>query len=608
MIKKLSRAIDWHDTTIFVFLTCHLFLCGINVINTSPTADEIGHLTAGVSHWQYGRFDLYRVNPPLIRMMCTIFVSDSHKYDWSHYSTFPGDRPEFTIGLDRLQREKLDFSSEFIKPRLLGLLLTAVGMLVGIVWLTQCFGKSIISIFFAAYWAFSPDLIAHGATIGPDVGAVAFGLIALFAYWRYTQKPSISSAALAGLGLGFAILCKLYWITGVLSLPVAVWGYFYLDKKLPRRPRYCVLIRDLIVSNLIVVLVVNTGYAFEDTMIPLGDYQFCSEMMGGKGASRFTPRSMIDPSSIWSSLPIPLPRNFLLGIDFLRAEVEEKKWSFLFGEWRFGSWSYYYLLTILIKTSEPALIAALIGTWMIFLAFRRGIVDSKVMAMFFILGLPSMVIFLSVSIQGGFNHHHRYVLPIYPFLFFLATFMTSTTAKDVFLPKFSSYFRENSHFLILLQIALCTLMIASTLRVHPHYTSYFNSISGGPVNGWRLLGFSNIDWGQDLKLVNTWITRHPECRPLCVDLGDFGFTNLLLDSVCTEPPLRRSGASIDEVRTGETQWWIVSVTKLYNLPDQPGLQYLQQIEPVERIAYAYHVYRIDPLPPEESSSPDEPTP
>jgi hypothetical protein len=31
----------------------------------SPSVDEMGHLAAGVSHWELGRFDLYRVNPPL---------------------------------------------------------------------------------------------------------------------------------------------------------------------------------------------------------------------------------------------------------------------------------------------------------------------------------------------------------------------------------------------------------------------------------------------------------------------------------------------------------------------------------------------------------------
>ncbi len=62
----------------------------------------------------------------------------------------------------------------------------------------------------------------------------------------------------------------------------------------------------------------------------------------------------------------------------------------------------------------------------------------------------------------------------------------------------------------------------SSLRVHPHYTSYFNSMSGGPENGWRLLSFSNIDWGQDLGAVKKWIDSHPECRPISFEMDYFG--------------------------------------------------------------------------------------
>lgn len=35
----------------------------------SPTDDETAHLPAGVSYWQFGRFDLYPVNPPLVKLV-----------------------------------------------------------------------------------------------------------------------------------------------------------------------------------------------------------------------------------------------------------------------------------------------------------------------------------------------------------------------------------------------------------------------------------------------------------------------------------------------------------------------------------------------------------
>src|SRR5262245_38407414 len=37
----------------------------------SPSIDEVGHLAAGLHHWRTGTFDLYRVNPPLVRFLAT---------------------------------------------------------------------------------------------------------------------------------------------------------------------------------------------------------------------------------------------------------------------------------------------------------------------------------------------------------------------------------------------------------------------------------------------------------------------------------------------------------------------------------------------------------
>jgi hypothetical protein len=527
-------------------------------------------------------------------MVCTCFVADSEHYDWSLYSTRSGQRPEFSIGLERLRRVGLEIVHEYALPRLTGLTWTAFGLIIGVVWLTQCVGKTVVPILFATYWAFSPDLLAHGATIGPDVGATGCGLMACYFYWRYTQHPLPSAAILAGIGLGFAVLCKLTWITGLLSFPLAVMLYFLFQKKRNASITVATLVRDLIFSTGVVLFVVNLGYGLEGTMTPLGEFQLCSEMLGGKGASRFAPKNSIEPSSMWSSVPIPLPRNFVLGIDFLKAEVEEKKWSFLMGEWRHGSWPHYYVLTTLFKTPEPTLVAALFGFSVLLIGIRRNIVEPKIIAMFLLLGIPSVVAFASVSLQGGFNHHHRYVLPIYPFLFSLAAFVASPTACHVLRCRLPCISPDRRRIALPMGAALCILMIGSTLRVHPYYTSYFNTISGGPDQGWRLLGFSNIDWGQDVQLVDNWIRCHPECRPLSIELGDFGLSRNLLDIQSTSPPTLPKERSIEDVRTDEAQWWIISVTKLYNLPDRDGLEYLQQIEPIEKIAYSYNVYRIDP--------------
>jgi hypothetical protein len=359
------------------------------------------------------------------------------------------------------------------------------------------------------------------------------------------------------------------------------------------------------------LFILNVGYGFEKTGNRLGDLKFASHMLTGEyssahlvnGGNRFS-------GTVLSVMPVPLPQNYLYGLDYLRMEVEGKCWSFLNGEWRFGSWPHYYIMTTLYKTPEPTLLGALIGLGVLITGIRRRMVKPEVISMFLFLIIPAAVCFASVSLQGGFNHHHRYVLMIYPPMFALAAYIASPVGVKLLRFRLPFLGREKRSIAIPLAITLVTLSAVSTLRVHPYYTSYFNTLSGGPENGWHRLGFSNIDWGQDILEVDQWLKKYPERRPLVMDIDYFGMNGDLFDVPTSLPPELPLGASIDEVRRAitETQWWIISVKKLYNLPDQPGLQYLQQIKPVERIAFAYHVYRIDPLPPEESSSPDEPTP
>ncbi len=55
-------------------LAIHAGLLAYGAAVHSPSIDEVGHLAAGLSHWQLGRFDLYHVNPPLVRMVAAVPV------------------------------------------------------------------------------------------------------------------------------------------------------------------------------------------------------------------------------------------------------------------------------------------------------------------------------------------------------------------------------------------------------------------------------------------------------------------------------------------------------------------------------------------------------
>jgi len=195
-------------------------------------------------------------------------------------------------------------------------------------------------------WCFSPDILAHAQTIVPDVGATSIGLVASYGFWRYLYTPTTNKAAGAGIGLGLVLLAKLTWLTAVVSLPFTVlfcgaWFHKQLPSKgvIARSREFCII-------WLVALFVLNAGYLFEEPFVQLKDYKFCSEALGGLGCNAFKRGNRFQDSWL-GELPVPVPTNYLQGIDDLKYEVERKRWSFLMGEWKFGSWPHYYVMTTL---------------------------------------------------------------------------------------------------------------------------------------------------------------------------------------------------------------------------------------------------------------------
>ena len=84
---------------VIILLVIHALLLGYSATKHSPTALEGPLLAAGVSHWELGRYELYRVNPPLVRMVAAIPVMlVGCETNWARFIDGPRTRPEYTIG------------------------------------------------------------------------------------------------------------------------------------------------------------------------------------------------------------------------------------------------------------------------------------------------------------------------------------------------------------------------------------------------------------------------------------------------------------------------------------------------------------------------------
>jgi hypothetical protein len=114
--------------------------------------------------------------------------------------------------------------------------------------------------------------------------------------------------------------------------------------------------------------------------------------------------------------------------------------------------------------------------------------------------LPA-VLYLASAMRANLNIGLRHILPIYPPLFILAGWAASV-----------AYARWGRRVVVVVA-ALLAALATETLLAAPNFLAFFNTPSGGARGGVRLLGDSNLDWGQDLPALADWQRRNPT-RPL----------------------------------------------------------------------------------------------
>jgi hypothetical protein len=186
----------------------------------------------------------------------------------------------------------------------------------------------------------------------------------------------------------------------------------------------------------------------------------------------------------------------------------------------------------------------------------------------------------------------RHLLPVYPFLFVLCGILGKVW-EDL-APR-----RRRIVAVAALGILLfnTNVVLRGPALVWPHYIAYFNEIAGGPANGYHCLADSNVDWGQDLKALGSWLDAHKVAQP--INLCYFGtadphrynirYRNLPGSSCWTPVNL------FDTVPPG---WVVISATDLLGVYFMPELreawrEFLEPARQVDTIGNSLLVFRRD---------------
>jgi 4-amino-4-deoxy-L-arabinose transferase-like glycosyltransferase len=418
-------------------------------------------------------------------------------------------------------------------------------------------------------------VLAHASIVTPDAGLMLGCLASLYLFWRWSECRTWRWAMLLGVVLGLTQAAK---YTAVLVYPVL--GCVWIGLALTSRRRAIQVSPakgsgwQFPAAVAVSLIVLNAVYLFHGTGRQLGDYAFTSQSL--------TVASAALGALHW--LPVPLPQDYLEGLDAQRAIMESPHPVFLDGQWSITGFPGYYFKTLEYKLPHPLQLAVLVGL-LSTLLFRSARIPFRVHCLIGLMFAGLLGTAAGTAMQLGV----RYILPLLPLgmLYAGAVFRVIDSAPRAFR---------------IAVLVVATIACGASLRHHPHHLAYFNEYAGGPVGGREHLVDSNIDWGQDLNLVREFMYEHD--LPT-IGLAYFGTLHPQdLGINYTVPPmLTAATAPTFRLPPG---WYAVSVNFVMGRPhlvhtpdgrDPPvdinAFGYFRELEPVARLGYSIDVYRVE---------------
>jgi 4-amino-4-deoxy-L-arabinose transferase-like glycosyltransferase len=520
------------------------FVQGVFFIRAnSPTYDEAMHLAAGYSYLATGDFRLEPQNPPLIKALLALPLYVGHSLPFNPDSQHWHNGTEFFLGQDFLYRSTLPADQMLAVSRVPNLFLG--GILTALIgwWAYRLWGSG-AAILAMALASLEPNLVSHSSLVTTDIGVTLFIFFAVYLLWEYLHSPRWWLLVATSISTGMALLSKfsalllIPMFALIVALPLLIGGKPYLLplRKNQNRLRHNLLQAAAVLSLILffALLTIPPAYFFQGFQPWLsGFYEFLALAQVGQPA-------------------------------------------FFLGEYSYQGWWSYFLVAFLIKTPIGSLM--LIAASLVF--YRAGTPLGRREAVFLL--VPVAIIFFATT-QAKVNIGLRHVLPVYPFLFVLASRLATVGFRRHWVAPF------------LVGVPLVFTAVSS-LRMAPHQLAYFNELVGGPDQGYRYLGDSNLDWGQDLKGVKTYMEK--EKLPI-IYLSYFGtapplYYDIRYQYVPGSWPLEWPPPADKVPAEAPRKILAISVCNLQDVstPHNPLFRWLWIRQPVAKIGYSIFIYDL----------------
>jgi 4-amino-4-deoxy-L-arabinose transferase-like glycosyltransferase len=321
--------------------------------------------------------------------------------------------------------------------------------------------------------ALDPSLIAHGSLATVDVAFALFHFLALAAAYSVASKPSAGRGLILGLALGLAFATK---FSAVLLIPGIVLAFLAVRAEAVDAHPWRRATLALLVAAVTTTVTIGAAYLFAGVGTPMADIRWDS-----------APFAFL--AGRWPGLRLPLPADFLTGIDLSLARERALKWRvvMLGRQYPRGVW-YYFALLWLMKTPLLLLAAEVAGYVR---AIRTGLLWRSPPLRFLALNLALLLAYFSLLFHAQIGY--RFVLMCVPLGYIiaaagLATLPASRRWRVIGAIVFLGALGENAAY-------LGNPLSFTNVAVQPKRDVF------------RWITHSNVDWRQNEDRADTYLAR-----------------------------------------------------------------------------------------------------
>lgn len=523
-----------------------------SALGETQTYDEGIHAAIGYSYWVTGDLQRDPGHPALGKLLLTLPLTVLRPELNTSSEAFRNENVE-QIGIEFLYENRLTPETILLACRAVNIGIT---LLLGVylAWWTRRRCGAPAALLALAFFAFDPNLTAHGRYVTTDVLAAAPVFLTVTLWIEYLITRRRRWLVLAGLALGVAFTSKL----STLFLAAVLPGLFWLWPR-PGKPKGGV--REFAAACLVLALLSAAVIAavYAPQILHPDPYTYLRDRLTGTGAAGGT--------LLWLAQWIPVrPIAWFVGIDRLSEINAAGRPQYLLGQFSNHGWWYYFPVTFAVKTPVGVLAALVLAGA---LAYRLRDALRPHGRLLLALLAPAAAYF-ALSMAAGLNIGHRHLLPVYPLLYVALACVLTAAARELAGMRWAG-------------AAVAAVAAVESAAIYPDYLAFFNFAAGGPAAGPRYVLDSNLDWGQAFGAVGRYARREGIARVCLFSFGN-GAAHRYVPG-----PSQLDPARLDQMDCVAA----VSATPLYGLYVGPEvLAPLRQRQPLAVIGHSVYLYDL----------------